>query len=72
MPRNNNDDADGGKINAYVKCQRSRQTVANSSYQLRRIGPTVYMEQRHTHWTNFREISYLDLLINFEHLKKIF
>ena len=32
MPWNNNDDTDGGKINAYVKRQRSRQTVANSNY----------------------------------------
>jgi hypothetical protein len=32
MPWNNNDDTDGGKINAYVKYQRSRQRVVNSNY----------------------------------------
>ena len=52
-------------INAYVKCQRSRQTVVNSKYYLLRIVPSFCMEQRDTHWTNFREISYLDLLIKF-------
>jgi hypothetical protein len=32
MPWNNNNDTDGGKTNAYVKCQHSRQKVANSNY----------------------------------------
>jgi hypothetical protein len=50
MPwNNNNDDTNGGKINAYAKCQRFRQTVANNNYWLRHIGPSVCMEQRDTH-----------------------